>query len=101
MPLCCSRMKPSASPTPASGPVLGLTWPILITRLWAYAGVTPTTASTAMGPQPRVGGLRGEEREPSRRFADACSTGMEFLRRYAFCRDILVGALVIVQARLF
>src|SRR2546423_6744737 len=95
MPLTCSRMKPSASPNPASGPVLGLTWPILITRLWACAGITRSTVGTAMAPNPVRMTLRREMGEPSRRFADACSTGMEFLRR------VRVRMLVIVQARLF
>src|SRR5215470_7147224 len=43
-------MNPSASPKPASGPVRGLTCPILITRLWALAGITPSTAGAAMAP---------------------------------------------------
>src|SRR6266849_687501 len=47
-------MKPSASPNPASGPVRGLTWPILMTRLCAFAGMTRNTAGAASAPMPAV-----------------------------------------------
>src|SRR5215475_12547895 len=60
MPRTCSRMKPSASPKPASGPVFGLTWPILMTRLWALAGITRSTAGAAMAPRPERTSIRRE-----------------------------------------
>ena len=51
-------MKPSASPKPASGPVLGLTWPILMTRLCALAGITRSTAGAATAPRPALTSVR-------------------------------------------
>jgi hypothetical protein len=51
-------MKPSASPKPASGPVRGLTCPILMTRLWALAGIDRSTAGAAMAPIPALTSVR-------------------------------------------
>src|ERR1700681_468400 len=51
MPRTCSRMKASASPKPASGPVFGLTWPILMARDCALAGMTRSTAGAATAPR--------------------------------------------------
>src|SRR5581483_10148299 len=45
-------MKPSDSPKPASGPVFGLTWPILIAFDCALAGITCSTAGAAIAPRP-------------------------------------------------
>src|SRR5690242_12012730 len=56
----CARMKPSASPKPASGPVLGLTWPILITADCASAGSTRSTAGAATAPKPAFTNVRRE-----------------------------------------
>src|SRR5215831_18223789 len=53
-------MKPSASPNPASGPVRGLTWPILMTRLCAFAGMRRSTAGAASAPMPAFTKLRRE-----------------------------------------
>src|SRR5262249_54472936 len=53
-------MKVSASPKPASGPVLGLTCPILMTRLWAYSGVVRNTAGAPRTPMPAPISLRRE-----------------------------------------
>ena len=50
-PLTCSRMKPSASPKPASGPVFGLTWPILMAFDCALAGTTRRMAGAASAPR--------------------------------------------------
>src|SRR5215469_7106015 len=47
-------MNGSASPKAAIGPVRGLTWPILMTRDWALAGSTRSTAGAAMAPRPAV-----------------------------------------------
>ncbi len=55
-------MKVSASPKPASGPVRGLTWPILIVRLWALTGVARSTAGAAMAPIVALSALRREMR---------------------------------------
>src|SRR5262249_24189003 len=60
MPRTCSRMKPSASPKPASGPVFGLTCPILMTRLCELAGITRSTAGAAMAPRPARTSVRRE-----------------------------------------
>src|SRR5919198_1439164 len=60
MPRTCSRMKLSASPKPARGPVFGLTWPILIARLCAFTGITLSTAGAAMAPRPVVTRVRRE-----------------------------------------
>src|SRR5262245_37191628 len=60
MPRTCSRMKLSASPKPASGPVFGLTWPILMVRLCALTGITLSTAGAAMAPRPVVTRARRE-----------------------------------------
>src|SRR6266498_2786286 len=69
MPRTCSRIKLSASPKPASGPVLGLTWPILMTRLWALAGMIRSTAGAATAPRPARTSVRREM--PERRSCDA------------------------------
>src|SRR5258708_6383233 len=45
-------MNGSASPKAAIGPVRGLTWPILMTRDWALAGSTRSTAGAATAPRP-------------------------------------------------
>src|ERR1700722_10156236 len=45
-------MNGSASPKAAIGPVRGLTWPILMTRDWAFAGSTRSTAGAATAPSP-------------------------------------------------
>jgi hypothetical protein len=45
-------MNASASPKPASGPVFGLTCPILMTRLWAFAGIARSTAGAAIAASP-------------------------------------------------
>src|SRR5580700_2994064 len=45
-------MNGSASPKAAIGPVRGLTWPILMTRDWALAGSTRSTAGAATAPSP-------------------------------------------------
>src|SRR5262249_31113430 len=58
MPRTCSRMKLSASPKPASGPVFGLTWPILMVRLCALAGITLSTAGAATAPMPATSARR-------------------------------------------
>src|SRR5262249_47439509 len=58
MPRTCSRMKLSASPKPASGPVRGLTWPILMVRLCASAGMTRSTAGAATAPRPALPSVR-------------------------------------------
>src|SRR5215475_6634234 len=51
-------MKLSASPKPASGPVRGLTWPILMARLWAWTGMTRSTAGAATAPRPALTSVR-------------------------------------------
>src|SRR4051812_14363449 len=56
----CARMKPSASPKPASGPVLGLTWPILMIADCASAGSTRSTAGAATAPKPAFTNVRRE-----------------------------------------
>src|SRR5882757_5353951 len=48
----CSRIKVSASPKPASGPVRGLTWPILITLAWALAELALNSAGAAIAAAP-------------------------------------------------
>src|SRR5262245_273874 len=45
-------MNVSASPKPASGPVFGLTCPILMTCDWASTGKTRRTAGAAITPKP-------------------------------------------------
>src|SRR5664279_5255718 len=60
MPRTCSRMKPSASPKPASGPVRGLTWPILMVAVCACAGSTRSTAGAARAPMPVLTKVRRE-----------------------------------------
>src|SRR5215471_5722313 len=51
-------MKLSASPKPASGPVRGLTWPILTARLCALAGMMRSTAGAATAPRPALTSVR-------------------------------------------
>src|SRR5262249_3482006 len=63
MPRTCSRMKVSASPKPASGPVRGLTWPILIARDCALAGMTRSTAGAATAPRPTLTIVRRDGRD--------------------------------------
>src|SRR5215471_7336023 len=70
-------MKPSASPNPASGPVLGLTWPILIARLCAFAGMTRSTAGAASAPMPAFTTLRRETAEM--RLLKCISSGADIL----------------------
>src|SRR5581483_1775033 len=53
-------MKASASPKPASGPVFGLTWPILITADCAFAGSMRSTAGAASAPMPALTRVRRE-----------------------------------------
>src|SRR5512146_1193115 len=53
-------MKPSASPKPASGPVFGETWPILITADCACAGMARRTAGAANAPRPVLTRVRRE-----------------------------------------
>src|SRR5665647_3501903 len=60
MPRTCSRMKPSASPKPASGPVFGLTWPILMVAVCACAGMAPNRAGAAIAPMPVLTIVRRE-----------------------------------------
>ncbi len=45
-------MKVSASPKPASGPVRGLTWPILMTLAWALAELALNSAGVAIAAAP-------------------------------------------------
>src|SRR5690242_9828328 len=92
MPRTCSRMKPSASPKPASGPVFGLTCPILMVRLWALAGITRNTAGAVMAPI----SVRREMLE------SGCDVGTE---SFGMCVSLLVttpgSASAIACARLF
>src|SRR5258708_39806940 len=60
MPRTCSRMKVSASPKPASGPVRGLTLPILIARDCAFAGMVRSTDGAATAPRPALTSVRRE-----------------------------------------
>src|SRR5215831_3806370 len=56
----CSRMKPSASPKPASGPVFGETCPILMICDCAFAGTALRTAGAAKAPRPVLTRVRRE-----------------------------------------
>jgi hypothetical protein len=51
-------MKGSASPKPASGPVRGLTWPILMTLAWALAELAPSSAGMAIAAAPDLINVR-------------------------------------------
>src|SRR5712672_1688534 len=82
MPRTCSRMKVSASPKPASGPVRGLTWPILMARDCALAGMTRSTAGAATAPMPALTSVR---RESGRDDESFMITSLESLR-VAFAR---------------
>src|SRR4029077_6045724 len=75
MPRTCSRMKVSASPKPASGPVRGLTWPILIARDCAFAGMTRNTAGAATAPRPALTSVR---RESGRDDESFINTSLDF-----------------------
>src|SRR5712672_3601836 len=77
MPRTCSRMKVSASPKPASGPVRGLTWPILIARDWAWAGMPRNTAVAATAPRPALTRVR---RESGRDDESFMYTSLDFSR---------------------
>src|SRR5882762_10331430 len=82
MPRTCSRMKVSASPKPASGPVRGLTWPILIARDCALAGMARSTAGAATAPMPTLTSVR---RESGRDDESFMITSLDF-SRVAFAR---------------
>src|SRR5262245_7607391 len=51
-------MNSSASPKPASGPVLGLTWPILMTLACALAELALSSAGAAMAAAPDLMSVR-------------------------------------------
>src|SRR5689334_8819873 len=56
-------MKGSASPKPASGPVRGLTSPILTARDCAFAGMTRRTAGAATAAMPALTSVRRDGRD--------------------------------------
>ena len=90
------RMNSSASPKPASGPVLGLTWPILMTLACALAELALSSAGAAMAAAPDLMSVRRlmrftlcHGRLPER---SGVSRLFEMLQHLAPQRRLLLGA---------
>src|SRR5882724_2229281 len=89
-------MKPSASPKPASGPVFGLTWPILMTLACALAELAPSSAGAATIAAPDLISVRRLMRCVTFMFASLKRSGVsrlfQMLQNLAAQRRLLAGA---------
>src|SRR6185436_18372033 len=89
-------MKVSASPKPASGPVLGLTWPILMTLAWALAELAPSSAGAATTAAPDLMSVRRLMRCVVLMFASLNRSGVsrlfQMLQNLAAQRRLFAGA---------
>src|SRR6188508_3464761 len=80
MPFTWSRMNGSASPNPASGPVFGLTWPILMTLACALAELALSSAGAAIAAAPDLMSVRRLMRFIFFIFASLCFLSALILR---------------------
>src|SRR6188472_2865634 len=90
-------MNGSASPKPASGPVFGLTWPILITLACALAELALSSAGAAMAAAPDLMSVRRLMRfklvmAASLEFCSGVSRLFQMLQNLAPQRRLLFGA---------
>ncbi len=89
-------MNSSASPKPASGPVLGLTWPILMTLACALAELALSSAGAAMAAAPDLMSVRRLMRFTFFMFASLKRSGVsrlfQMLQNLAPQRRLFVGA---------
>src|SRR3954467_14402501 len=89
-------MNSSASPKPASGPVRGLTWPILITLAWALAEFALSSAGAAITAAPDLISVRRSIRFPDFMFASLKCSGVsrlfQMLQNLTPQRRLFLGA---------
>src|ERR1700688_3756334 len=88
-------MKLSASPKPASGPVRGLTWPILMAFDCAWAGIARNTAGIASAPRPpatTVRRLRTFLTSFMSSSSSAIARSLQMLHDFGPERGLLLGA---------